>query len=567
MNGIPSKELNQLNEFLFTLHEMTSFEELFKSIIGFTKYFLNLQYCSYWDFNLQSNSLVYILGNFPDKNLENKFLLNGSKEINLNQNSAHRLAIDKKKSIYLYKINKKNINNPNEFKNQELLNLNSLLINPIFLKGNLIGVLDFSNFFDKITLSKNQVYYISIFCKMLGGTLKLFKTNYELEQEKNFAKASQKKVEELTEVLKIQNQLLEDQKDRVTKAYFDLEESQKILIQSDKLITLGTLVAGVAHEINTPLGAIKVSSENISESLKDLFKKLNPKEMNLNSSDIENITYIVNISKSFSFSGSTRELRAVKKKIYSLLEADKNPKSDLISEFIFELGLIDQLENHDPIFNHKNIVIYLSIANDLLGIKKKSNIITASAEKVSKIVKSLKSYIHFEQREEMILSNIIDGIETILIILNNKIKYGIEVIKKYEDIPLTYCYPDELNQIWTNLIHNAIQAMNEKGEILIEVSKLTKLYSNFDIDKIDRNFQGDYFSVSIHDTGSGIPAEVRPKIFEAFFTTKPAGEGSGLGLHIVGKILEKHNGGLLLESEPGSTRFTIVLPIKVHLSN
>jgi signal transduction histidine kinase len=107
--------------------------------------------------------------------------------------------------------------------------------------------------------------------------------------------------------------------------------------------------------------------------------------------------------------------------------------------------------------------------------------------------------------------------------------------------------------------------MNEKGDILIEILKLKVLPTKLDIDKIDLNYKGEYFSVSIEDTGSGISPEVRPKIFEAFFTTKPAGEGSGLGLHIIGKILEKHSGALLLESQPGKTRFTIVLPMKVAL--
>ena len=565
MNGIPSKELNQLNEFLFTLHEMTSFDELFKAIIGFTKYFFNLHYCTYWDYNQLSNSLVYRLGIFPNKVLEDNFLLNGSKVFNLNYQSAHSLAIDKNKSIYLYKIIKKNIQNPDEFKNHTIFNLHSILINPIFLKGNLVGVLDFSNITEKTILSKNQVYYISLFCKKLGGTIKLFKTNYELEVEKNLAKASQKKVEELTEELKVQNQLLEVQKDRVTKAYFDLEASQKQLIQSDKMITLGTMVAGVAHEINTPLGAIKANSENISANLKDLLFKLNPKNYTLTPSDIENISYLIDLSKPFPNSVSTKERRTIIKKINTLLESDNNKNIEFISDYIFELGLLEALENKDPIFHHSNIVNYFSITNDLLGIKKKSTIISTSADRVSKIVKSLKSFVHFEQREEMILSNIPEGIETILIILNNKIKYGIEITKNYQDLPFVYCYPDELNQIWTNLIHNAIQAMNEKGDILIEILKLKVLPTKLDIDKIDLNYKGEYFSVSIEDTGSGISPEVRPKIFEAFFTTKPAGEGSGLGLHIIGKILEKHSGALLLESPPGKTRFTIVLPMKVAL--
>jgi two-component system, NtrC family, sensor kinase len=563
MNGIPTKELNQLNEFLFTLHEMSSFDELFEAIIGFTKYFFNLHYCIYWDYKQSSNSLVYRLGIFPTEEVKNNFLSNGFTELKLEEQSTHSLAIEKKKSIFLRKITKKNEYNSKEIKNQEILNIHSLLLNPIFLKGNLIGVLDFSNAREKIILSKNQFYYISIFCKYLGGTLKLFKTNYELEQEKNLAKASQKKVEELKEKLKVQNQLLEIQNDRVTKAYFDLEESQKQLIQSDKMITLGTMVAGVAHEINTPLSAIKANSENISQNIKDLITKLNQKNYNLSQSDIENITYIINLSNILPNSISTKEMRTIKKRILSLLEDILKENIDIIADYIFELGLIEALENKDQILQHPSIVTYLSITNELLGIKKKSILIYESAQRVSKIVKSLKSFVHFEQREEMTLSSITDGIETILIVLNNKIKYGIKITKNYEDLPMVYCYPDELNQIWTNLIHNAIQAMNEKGDIMIDLKKLNELPAKLDIDKIDLNFKGDYFSVSIEDTGSGIPPEVRPKIFEAFFTTKPAGEGSGLGLHIVGKILEKHSGGLVLESQPGKTRFTVILPLKI----
>ena len=113
-----------------------------------------------------------------------------------------------------------------------------------------------------------------------------------------------------------------------------------------------------------------------------------------------------------------------------------------------------------------------------------------------------------------------------------------------QDIPAIFCYPGELNQVWTNLIHNALQAMDYQGTLTINSST--------------RNEQ---IVISITDTGKGIPNEIQEKIFEPFFTTKPAGEGSGLGLDIVKKIIDKHQGRIHVESQPGNTTFRVVLPI------
>ncbi len=226
------------------------------------------------------------------------------------------------------------------------------------------------------------------------------------------------------------------------------------------------------------------------------------------------------------------------------------------------MNLYESLLKEESILNDSDIEKILEIAVALKGVQKKSSIIKLSAERVSKIVKSLKSFMHFEEKEEKVLSDISEGMETVLIILHNKIKYGIEVIKNYNDIPKIYCYPDELNQIWTNLIHNAIQAMGDTGKLQIDTERIIKMPSNPDIDKRNPDYKGEYVSISIQDNGHGISPEIKQKIFQAFFTTKPAGEGSGLGLHIIGKILEKHQGALFLESNPGSTKFSVVLPIE-----
>ena len=379
-----------------------------------------------------------------------------------------------------------------------------------------------------------------------------------------FSKAFEE-VETLSTTLKISNEELELSKERVTKAYLDLEASQKQLVQSDKMITLGTMVAGVAHEINTPLGAIKANSENILESLRGLIQKLNPNLSHITISDLQNAIYVLELSKDPKTAISSREARVVRKKVISTLEEKGKKNVEVMADYILDLSLVEALERGEEILNHPELEKYLSIANDLHGIRKKSSVIQNSAERVSKIVKSLKSFMHFDQNEKMVVTDITEGMETVLIILHNKIKYGIEVIKNYgENVPQILCYPDELNQVWTNLIHNAIQAMEEKGILQIDIESITKLEGKPDIDKRNPEYKGSYVSVSIQDSGSGISPEIRTKIFQAFFTTKPAGEGSGLGLHIIGKILEKHAGALYLESEVGKTRFTVILPMGIN---
>jgi two-component system, NtrC family, sensor kinase len=369
-----------------------------------------------------------------------------------------------------------------------------------------------------------------------------------------------KDVESLSQNLLTSNKELELTKERATKAYLDLEASQKQLVQSDKMITLGTMVAGVAHEINTPLGAIKANSENILEALRNLIHKINPNLSLISIEDLENTLQVLELVKE-SNPLSSRETRAIRKNIINILESRNQKNVEFIADLILELNLFDSLIKGEKILHHPDIEKYLSMAGDIYGIKRKSIVIQTSAERVSKIVKSLKSFVHFDQKDEKVIAELTEGIETVLIILHSKIKYGIEVIKNYGNVPHIPCYPDELNQIWTNLIHNAIQAMEEKGTLLIEIEKISQLTVVPDIDKRDPEYNGEYISVSIQDSGSGISPEVRPKIFQAFFTTKPVGEGSGLGLHIIGKILEKHKGALCLESEPGRTRFSVVLPM------
>ena len=163
--------------------------------------------------------------------------------------------------------------------------------------------------------------------------------------------------------------------------------------------------------------------------------------------------------------------------------------------------------------------------------------------RIQRIVGGLKSYSHLDQDAGAQDADIHEGIEQTVELLDHLLAHGITVTRRYGAIPRVPVFVDELNQVWTNLIHNAVQALDGQGEIAIETDEVA-----------------DGVVVRVIDDGPGIPVEVHPRLFEPFFTTKPRGEGSGLGLSIVRRILDRHGGKIAVDSLPGRTCFEVWLP-------
>ena len=339
--------------------------------------------------------------------------------------------------------------------------------------------------------------------------------------------------------------LTEKARQQAAQALVELHQAEAHLVHSEKMAALGQLIAGVAHEINTPIGAIKSSGRNISESINSSLIGLPRLLEELDEAHRGLFNHLIARASQPRTLLSTREERALVRDLTGQLEGLGFAQARHRAGLLVQLQAHDKIEQMLPLLRHPAHERILDSAYGIATITTNAENINTAVDRVAKIIFALKSFSRFSGVQVWTESNLREGIETVLTIYQNQIKQGTELVQHYQDLPSVRCLPDEINQVWTNLVHNALQAMDHKGTLTVGLRQ-----------------EGGNALVSITDTGCGIPLELHERIFDAFFTTKAAGEGTGLGLDIVRKIIDKHGGHIRVDSEVGrGSTFTVSLPI------
>lgn len=330
----------------------------------------------------------------------------------------------------------------------------------------------------------------------------------------------------------------------------ELEETQAHLVQSEKMASLGVMVAGIAHEINTPAAVINGAADNLDANLVFVLSHLGEITHLIQNPDFRSIYLDI----LFSFVKEDPAAKIDPKDKFKLKKETKfrfiqdgipeNDASDL-STFLIDHHLLHMQDELIRIWKTGGKETFEMLKNTL-SLQRNIKNIKYAIRNIVRIVKALKYYSHLGQASYAV-SDLHEGLENTLVIMQNQIKHGVEIERIYGTIPPVRCNIDELNQVWTNLITNAIHAMKK-----IEHPKLTIS---------SRRIGEDYVMISFEDNGSGIPSDIKDKIWDPFFTTKDQGEGTGLGLGIVKGIIEKHKGRIEVESAPGRTLFMVYLPL------
>ncbi len=359
------------------------------------------------------------------------------------------------------------------------------------------------------------------------------------------------------EALRQSEQALREKAVEMKKKNDELEETlhklntmHNQLIMQEKMASLGRLSAGMAHELNNPAAAAQRSAAQLQTTFaKWQSVQARMRELALDAQQIDKVMELDEIAQQRA--NQPTEMNAVTRNdqetdLEQWLQArDIDITGDLVPvlvSFGYNQSELEKLAKH---FTNPQFAVVIDWLSFKLAIYSLVREISIGTGRIVELVKALKTYTYMDQAPVQSV-DIREGLDNTLIILHNKLKRGVSVIREYaKDLPLIQAYAGELNQVWTNIIDNAIDAMQGEGKLIVRTRQ-----------------EGRWVVVEIEDNGPGIPPDVQSKIFDPFFTTKGPGQGTGLGLNISRNlIVQKHHGQISVVSEPGSTCFAIRLPM------
>ena len=333
-----------------------------------------------------------------------------------------------------------------------------------------------------------------------------------------------------------------------------IRDFTKLTQQNDKMASLGRLSAGLAHELNNPVAAVVRSAETLKTHMRatpEAFKTI--MHLNLTNEQVDSVNTV--------FFGKLDQC-LLKGSSHQLTLLERSSLEDELTDWLDDHGIDDSMDLAGPLVEYCFTVADLDwilekigdanligVVNWLVNNLVTENLvleISEASKRISTLVSSIKNYTHMDRgvgKEQVQLG---EGIRNTLTLLNHKVKSKhIDLsVTIPADLPNVCGWPGELNQVWTNLIDNAIDAMPDGGKLEIS-SQLDK---------------GEFVLTKIIDNGAGIPDDIQDKIFEPFFTTKEIGKGTGLGLDIVQGVVKHHNGSIKVSSKPGRTEFSVCLP-------
>lgn len=318
-------------------------------------------------------------------------------------------------------------------------------------------------------------------------------------------------------------------------------------MQNEKLMSLGKLSAGLAHELNNPASAMVRSADELyqqTHKTPERFKKI--MTMQVTPEETDEINKIL-FSKIENWQ-DLEELPLMEREekldeILDFLDDNEVENGEDIAETFVDFGMdVAAIERINEIIKKRDLEAILWWLESTLNLEKLVQEIKESADRIATLVTSVKSYTHMDSNVDVAKIDIRQGIKSTLTMLKHKLKKkNIQLEKSFAaDLPEVKAFPSELNQVWTNLIDNAVDAMEKDG--VLKIKGYHKL---------------DCLTIEITDNGTGIPADIQDNIFDPFFTTKGVGEGTGLGLDIVRRIIEHHKGTIDLNSKPGETTFKL----------